>query len=136
MSKDKNISCLIVDTNIQNTRIIENSLETLQGIVGGYIEIYDIGYIFPSLKGIVIVLNECGKLTNLPLSCAFRTIVNTNEYTEYFSGPVIFCRSDDNGNFTSLLEQDISLISSFMYGIYTNDNENYYAKKFSDIQGD
>jgi hypothetical protein len=46
-------------------REIENTLESFQNIVGGYIETLTIA------SDLVIVLNEEGRLKNLPYNCVF-----------------------------------------------------------------
>lgn len=61
-------------------RIIPNTLEELQGYVGGYIEVW------PLAPGAVIICNEEGKLLGRPFNFRLRW--------EDFVGPVIFCGVD------------------------------------------
>lgn len=56
---------------------IENTLETLQSIVGGYIQTVTIA------EDLVIICNEEGRLKNLPYNCDICGIS--------FAGPIIIC---------------------------------------------
>lgn len=80
---------------------IENSLKTFQNIVGGYIEV------FPFQDNILMVLNEEGKLKNLPLN-----FVLTNEiYEEQIVGNVFFA-SRNGVDFDSLSEEQIKILKN------------------------
>lgn len=73
-------------------REIDDSLESMQGIVGGYIEDVYIG------NGVHIVCNEEGKIDGLP----------TNLETEYdeIVGNVLFCATDA-WDYCSLTDEQI-----------------------------
>ena len=59
-------------------REIPNTLEELQGFVGGYIEVYDLA------ADLAIICNEEGKLLGLPLNCG-----KTFEAVDLWTGEVI-----------------------------------------------
>lgn len=68
------------------------SLEELQSIVGGYIEIVNLD------NGDIAVMNEEGKLMNLPFNpYATAAISNLNKRyaNEFIVGDVLFCRSEE-----------------------------------------
>ena len=83
---------------------IDGSLESMQKIVGGYIET------FPLDGPIVIVLNEEGKLMNLPLN--FRVQVSPS-YIESIVGNAFFCRASIK-DFESLTDDDIKYLMNLM----------------------
>lgn len=62
---------------------IDGSLESMQKIVNGYIEV------FPLDGDIVVVLNEEGKLKNLPVNFAVQC---SPSYTEIIVGDVFICK--------------------------------------------
>ena len=69
------------------TRTVENSLEALQQLVGGYIETFTIA------TDCVIICDEEGKLKGKPANFSFAG--------ELFVGPVFICGAWD-GDFTDL----------------------------------
>ena len=78
---------------------VENSLETFQNIVGGYIEV------FPFPDNILMVLNEEGKLNNLPLNF----ILENEIYEEQIVGNVFFASRNDV-DFDGLNEEQIEIL--------------------------
>ena len=72
---------------------IDNTLEAVQAIVGGYIEIVEVD------DGLYMVCDEEGKLKGK----AFNFELNG----DYIVGDVFFVRVDDEGDFASLDENDI-----------------------------
>lgn len=64
-------------------RIIPNTLEELQGFVGGHIEVYDLA------ADLAIICNEEGKLLGLPLNCHIAG--------EAFVGPIMLVGIDRRG---------------------------------------
>lgn len=78
---------------------IENDLDTLQGIVGGYIEA-----IYPYEDNVTIILNEEGKLMGLP--CC-RNLVNDNGTVfDYCAGNMIIAGLGED-DFCSLTDKQI-----------------------------
>lgn len=88
---------------------IEDTLENLQKIVGGYIEIvpfFDDGSLF--------VCNEEGKLLHLPLNRAITD--EDGNMMDIIAGTFFICNSDEYGNLTSLSDQLIEKYSKrFQY---------------------
>ncbi len=78
--------------------IIHNTLEAMQNIVGGYIEVTSI-----RRDGTVIVCNEEGKITGLPMNRALWTNGqdNTWKIADILCGIFIVCAVDGD-EFTSL----------------------------------
>lgn len=87
----------------ENPRVeeIENELKTLQGIVGGYIEVVSMG------EGIALVLNEEGKLVGLP--------ANFGLGRDVIVGDVLFVAYGNDGEFTDLTDFQIDVIMSNFY---------------------
>ena len=78
---------------------IENSLENFQNIVGGYIEV------FPLENNILMVLNEEGKLLDLPVNFT----IGNEYYKEEIVGNVFFAGRNDV-DFDSLNESQIETL--------------------------
>lgn len=96
----KKLKVLKVTPKEFEVKEIENSLDSLQNEVEGYIEIFRLDESF------VIILNEEGKLKNLEISLILR-----NEFGNYeeLVGNLIFCKVTKNGNFVSLSESEINM---------------------------
>lgn len=69
-------------------REIDNTLEAMQEIVGGYIECISVD------RDIVIVCNEEGKMRGLP--------INMPWCGDLLVGTIIVCGTDDDGEFTDV----------------------------------
>ena len=81
---------------------IDNTLDALQGLVGGYIETTSL---LGLLKhGIIMVCNETGLLDQLD--------VNENTLPFFFVGNVFFTAYDE-GDFVSLTDDQIRVIDKF-----------------------
>lgn len=93
-------------------REIKNSLECLQGIVGGLIEI---PYLSTELaeKGIDMIINEEGKLIDLKTSFLILDKEN-GKVLDDIRGNVIFTSHDEEGNTTSLNEEQIEYLSNHL----------------------
>ena len=78
---------------------VEYSLEIFQSIVGGYIEV------FPFQDNILMVLNEEGKINDLPLNF----ILANENYEEQIVGNVFFTSRNDV-DFDSLNEEQIEIL--------------------------
>lgn len=77
---------------------VENTLESLQELVGGYIETVTLGEI-------IIVVNEEGRILELPLNRIFGRM--------YFYGN-FFIVSSDGDEFSSLTDEHIEIIESLL----------------------
>ncbi|MCI9050659.1 MAG: DUF3846 domain-containing protein [Lachnospiraceae bacterium] len=87
---------------------IENSLEKLQDFVGGLITVAHF------TQEIDIVLNDEGKLNNLPLNRVWKS---EEEIFDILVGNIFCCRYDEEGNFSSILEEDIPIIQEMLIPI-------------------
>ena len=82
--KKEQISVIIKTPNSRPFKaLIDNELEALQAIVGGYIEILPV---CSDKKEVLLIVNEEGKIMNLPYN--FMT-----EY-DFIAGTAIFCGAD------------------------------------------
>jgi hypothetical protein len=87
---------------------IDGSLESMQKIVGGYVE----PVIMPG--SITMVCNEEGKLLGLP--------TNFNYLRDPIAGDVFFARDDPGtGEFVSLTDDDVSKLTKFQRWLRTFD---------------
>ena len=77
---------------------IDNTLKELQSIVGGYIEVVNIG------NNCIIICNEEGKILNLKPNILFGNDV--------IVGTIIFSKFNDEGEFISLDDEDIEFIKN------------------------
>ena len=94
------ISVLLVEPGkYPQTVEIDNSLEAMQELVGGYIEV-----IMPYESQVALVCNEEGRLTNLPLNRALYLGEGKNrELVDIIHGSFFICyASDESGEFLSL----------------------------------
>ena len=82
---------------------INDDLKSLQRIVGGHIEVLPISNEVP----LIAIVNETGKLDNLPPTAAF--IVNNN-IADIIVGNIIVCRVDGENMADIIEEIDISII--------------------------
>ena len=80
---------------------VENTLEGLQQFVGGYIECINL------TEELVLVCNEEGKNNGMPISTIW---LEDGEVVEMIAGPCLVCRSDEEGEFVSIEDSDISVI--------------------------
>lgn len=97
----KKLKVIKVTSKEIEVKEIEDSLESLQNEVEGYIEIFRLD------ESHVIILNEEGKLKNLDLS-----LILQNEFGNYeeLVGNLIFCKVTKAGNFSSLSEKEIEML--------------------------
>lgn len=94
--KEKEIDVIIKLVNEKPiTATIKNNLETLQSIVGGYIEVVQL------TKDIDIICNEEGKLIGLEPNLMF-------DY-DYIAGDIVLCGHNNEGEFTSLTKEQIQI---------------------------
>ena len=84
---------------------IENSLEAKQKYVGGLIQVV-------SLDDVDIICNDEGKLMGLPVN---RAIVDDDENVlDVIVGDIICLRHDEEGEFRSILENDLQTITKYL----------------------
>ena len=83
---------------------IENTYEEQKKLVGGYVEFC---YFDVIKENIGIIVNEEGKLENLPINFKSKT------YGEIFVGNAIFVREGDNG-IIDITEEDIKDINEWL----------------------
>jgi Domain of unknown function (DUF3846) len=79
---------------------MENTLESLQATVGGYIEVVPVG------SGILMICNEEGKFNG--------SEPNFNMGYDTIMGDVFFTKGDDEGEFTSLDEEEIEAVMDWI----------------------
>lgn len=87
---------------------IPNTLEALQRLVGGYIEIP--AYLPAHLKlpkGLDVVINEEGRLSRLPVNFA---VVEDSAILDTIHGAVVCARVDGDGEFVSIQPGDLEAV--------------------------
>jgi hypothetical protein len=100
---EKNIKVVVCNVGEHpEVKDIPNTLEAFQGIVEGYIEVVRLS------KEVLIVCNEEGKLMNLE--------PNVHTPNDILVGNLIFCGSDDEGEFASIKDNDLNLVTEFIKG--------------------
>ena len=86
---------------------IENTLEEFQSIVDGNIEVIRIS------DDVLAVLNECGKFNGLKPSRLWKV----NDNLDIIHGNIVCVRSDNDGNFVSIQNEDIAVINECFVAI-------------------
>lgn len=86
---------------------IENTLEEFQSIVEGNIEVIRIS------DDVLAVLNECGKFNGLKPSRLWKV----NDNLDIIHGNIVCVRSDNDGNFVSIQNEDIAVINECFVAI-------------------
>jgi len=105
MAKEARIKVLVVEPQKQPyVKQIENSLEAMQSVVGGFIESHpaDLTGADPDVD---LIVNEEGKLTGLPFNRELRGL--DGEVYDIVAGTFFVSRKDDEGESISLTEGDI-----------------------------
>lgn len=80
---------------------IENTLKSKQNYVEGIIQVVSLN------SAIDIICNDEGKLQGLSPNRAFMA---GEDILDVFVGNILACRHDNEGNFTSIKEEDIAVI--------------------------
>ena len=113
---------LVLSGSEFEVREIENTLEDLQSIVGGYIEIPLLSRKFYN-NGIDVIINEEGKLMeNIKPEIA---IVNsTGKIVDVVMGNCIFASHDSEGNTTALNKEQIAIVKEELSTLAFLDNSN------------
>lgn len=99
---------LVLSNGVFEEKEIENTLEALQEIVGGWIEI---PFISKKLyeEGIDIIINEEGKLIGLEPQIAV-VKKGTSKILDLIMGNCIFASHDEEGNTIGLNDRQIKVI--------------------------
>lgn len=87
---------------------IENTLKSKQKYVDGIIQVVSLD------SSIDIICNDEGKLQGLSPNRAF---MDGEDILDVFVGNILACRHDNEGNFTSIKEEDIPIIESMLLPI-------------------
>lgn len=98
---------LVLSNGALEEKEIKNNLESLQEIVGGYIEIPFLGKVFNENK-IDVIINEEGKLID-----GMRpeiALVNNNQVVDIVYGNCIFASHDSDGNTISLNDKQKEIV--------------------------
>lgn len=103
------MKAIVLSNGELEVKEIENSLEKLQKIVGGYIEMPYISKVFIQ-NGIDMVINEEGKyMDDLKPQIAILGKVN-NQILDLIYGNCIFVSHDDNGETIGLNDKQIKVV--------------------------
>lgn len=78
----------LLKTSGKKSKLPDTKLETLQKAVGGYIEMV------PTINGDVMVINEEGKIHNLPVN-PFATKLFTNGSEDPIMGDVVIAKRNE-----------------------------------------
>lgn len=101
---------LVLSNNELKEKDIENTLEALQTIVGGYIEIPYLSKVFNENK-IDVIINEEGKfIDGLKPEIAI-VDAETNQILDIVYGNCIFASHDEEGNTKALNEEQIKVVA-------------------------
>lgn len=107
--KEEFIEVIQVNTDgLPVRKTIKNELETFQKIIGGYIEVVDLG-------GVLAIIHDEGKLINLPPNFGFTIDYDGQTYVDIIMGNVIFTAdfmTEDGLEFRSLTEEEIEIAMS------------------------
>ena len=99
---------LTLENGLLQEKEIENTLESLQKIVGGWIEIPYISHRFRE-EVIDVIINEEGKLIGLePQIAVVRK--DDNKILDLIAGNCIFASHDEEGNTVELTDKQIEII--------------------------
>lgn len=88
--------------------ILDDSLETLQEFVGGYIEIPAISNVLIESK-IDMIINENGKLIPLPPTVI---LTKNDKIIDVIHGNIIFASHDSHGNTIGLSESQVGILKN------------------------
>ncbi len=86
--------------------IIDNTLEQMKGIVGGYIDT-----LYLPENHLVVVCNDKGKIKDLPIRALVRN--SDGEVVDTLNGDFIICR-DGGEDFTDVKAEDIEVIEKYI----------------------
>lgn len=102
---------LILSNNELKEQEIENTLEALQEVVGGYIEIPYLSEVFAE-NDIDIIINDEGKFIE-GLKAEIAIVKDgTNEVLDVVMGNCIFASHNDEGDTVSLTDEQIAIVQN------------------------
>lgn len=104
---------------------LENTLKAEQEYVGGLITVVGL------TNEIDIVANDEGKLEHLPPNRIWRG--DKGNILDMFVGNIYACRYDDEGNFTSIHEDDIPVIIEKLPAIQSIINNTVFLRKENEL---
>ena len=103
------MKAMVLSNGELEVKEIENTLEALQKIVGGYIEIPFLSEVFAENE-IDLVINEEGKFID-GLNAEIAVIgTKTNSILDIVYGNCVFVSHDEEGNTVSLNDEQIAII--------------------------
>lgn len=102
------MQAVVLSGNKLEVKEIENTLENLQKIVGGYIEIPFLGGVFKKYN-IDVIINEEGKYIE-GLKPEIALIGNENNILDVVYGNCIFVSHDEEGNTIGLNEEQTKIV--------------------------
>lgn len=121
---------LVLSNGILEEKEIKNTLEELQKIVGGYIEIPFLSKTFFE-HGVDVIINEEGKFIE-GLKPEIAVIKNgTNQVLDLVMGNCIFASHDEEGNTTELNDKQIKVVKEELQievGLSNKNGDNFLAK--------
>lgn len=102
----KNKITAIVKNPYRQAEVVEidNNLEELQKIVGGYIE----AVYLPNVRNVIGFVNDEGLLIGLEPN------IYRPEYKDAFVGPIVFVGNGKNGDSVSLTDERIKKITNYL----------------------
>lgn len=121
---------LVLSNNKFEVKEIENTLEELQKIVGGYIEIPFLSRVFAD-NGIDVIINEEGKFIE---DCKPEIAIvdgETKQILDVVHGNCIFASHDEEGETTELTEEQMKVVMRElqMDVVLTYQNDKKYLTK-------
>ena len=104
-------------------KMIDNSLESMQSIVGGLIQYVPM----PNKNDIDIWCNEEGKLMKLKPNLLLIQKTSFGIYKDVIVGPVFFASSNENGKIVSLNDEQIKDVLDFckLYSLEQSEEEDF-----------
>ena len=88
---------------------VDNTLKAMQEFVAGNIEVIKI-------EDIIVVMNEEGKLKDLPLNCILYD--ENREVIDGLVGNLLCCRANSDGDFVSIKENDLEILEKHLIQVY------------------
>lgn len=104
---------------------IDDTLEAKQEFVGGIIQCISL------TDEIDIILNDEGKLMGLPFNRVWRD--KNGNILDILVGNIFACRHDYDGNFTSILEDDIPVVLENLPAIMGAIDRNVFIRREEDL---
>ena len=123
--------------------IIPHTLENLQGLVGGWLDVVRAGSYLPealahtALAKYDIWVNDEGLINNLPFNICLNVQALTEKRYEYagiLSGDIFLAGRDDEGNTTSIQLEDVPELKRVLQALMlTNQERQEKLQKFMEV---